>query len=260
MWQEPFRVRFFDAEPGGQASVSAVCRFMEEAAHSQTESVGLSIRQVRELQRMWVLTRFALRIFARPRIGDEVIVQTWASDRTGGIRAYRDFRMLDHAGRTLAEAASLWLLLDLKSRRPVRLPESVLALRDPERIGARPVEAELLSAPEDYSCEDRFKVRWGDLDENGHANNLRYIEWIVGTVPDGLRAGHELTALDIQFVDEVRLGETVHSVSEETGASFRHGLSAEDGRILGISRTDWTPVYSVSSSSNSSSRNPAASA
>jgi medium-chain acyl-[acyl-carrier-protein] hydrolase len=261
MWQETFRVRFFDAEPGGQASVPAVCRYLEEAAHSQTESLGLSIRQVREAQRMWVLTRFALRVFALPRMGDEVTVQTWASDRTAGIRAYRDFRMLDRTGKTLAEAASLWLLLDLKTRRPVRLPESVLALRYPERIGARPVEAEALLAPENKSCEDRFRVRWSDLDENGHANNLRYIEWIVGTVPDTLRAGHCLAALDLQFVNEVLLGETVQSVSEELpGRSFRHSLSAQDGRVLAIAKTDWAQVYSVSSSSNSSSNNPAASA
>jgi medium-chain acyl-[acyl-carrier-protein] hydrolase len=243
MWQETFQVRFFDAEPGGQASIPAVCRFMEEAAHSQTQGLGLSIGQVRAAHRMWVLTRFALRVFARPRIGDEILVQTWVSDRTAGIRAYRDFRILDSAGKTLAEAASLWLLLDLKSRRPARLPESVLSIRHPGRVGAEPVDAEPLLPPAGDSCREEFKVRWSDLDENGHANNLRYIEWIVETVPAALRPGCELTALDIQFAGEVLQGETVHSVSEcQPDSSLRHALSGSGGRVFGIARTDWRPA------------------
>jgi medium-chain acyl-[acyl-carrier-protein] hydrolase len=206
---------------------------------------------------MWVLTRFALRVFASPRIGDEVLVQTWASDRTAGIRAYRDFRMLDRAGNLRAEAASLWLLLDLKTRRPVRLPESVLAIREPQRIGMSAVDDESLPAPRSISCDELFKVRRSDLDENGHASNLRYIEWVVETAPPALRPGHELTRLDIQFVNEVLLGETVHSVSAETErAQYAHSLTAADGRILGFAHTCWQPAQS----SRPTSQSPAASA
>jgi acyl-ACP thioesterase len=220
---------------------------MEEAAHGQTESLGISIGQVRASQRMWVLTRFALRVVALPRLGDEVLVQTWASDRTSGIRAYRDFRILDRAGKLVADAASLWLLLDLKTRRPVHLPESVLALREPERVGLEAVDAETSLPPETVSCEDHFKVRWGDLDENGHANNLRYIEWIVETVPPSVRPGCELTELNVQFVNEVLPGETVHSVSGEIGAGrYAHSLTVAEGRTAGIARTTWRLAQSSS--------------
>jgi acyl-ACP thioesterase len=257
MWQETFRVRFFDAEPGGEASIPALCRFMEEAAHRQTESLGVSIGQVRESLRMWVLTRFALQVSGLPRIDDEVVVQTWASDRTSGIRAYRDFRMLDGAGKLLAQAASLWLLLDLKTRRPVRLPESVLIMREPERVGEAAVDTETLLPPKICSCEEHFKVRWGDLDENGHANNLRYIEWIVETVPVSRRRDHRLTRLDVQFLNEVLLAEIVHSVSGESAADqYAHSLTAADGRVLGLAHTGWE----LRQSSPFSSQPPAASA
>lgn len=239
VFRETSRIRYFDAEPSGRASVPAMCRLLEEAASSQTERLGLSIRQVIETSRMWVLTRFAVSVITLPRMGDEVSVETWASDRTGGVRAYRDFRMRDAGGNVLAEAASLWLLLDLKTRRLVRLPDSVLRIREPERVGAETVDSSPLAPPENVSAEDEFRVRWSDLDENGHANNIRYIEWLLETVPVPVRAGGTLTTLDIQFVNEVLPGETVLAVSEEAGEAFRHRLNAGDGRVLAVARTCW---------------------
>ncbi len=217
----------------------AICRFMEEAANSQTATLGLSISQVREADRMWVLTRLAVQVFSAPRLGDEIRVETWASDRTGGVRAYRDFRMFDAAGGVIAEGASLWLLLDLKTRRLVRLPESVLAIRHPERVGAEAVDSTTLTAPASVTVGEEFKIRWGDLDENGHANNIRYIEWVVETLPVETRRNAVLTSLDIQFLNEGLLGEAVISASEQTDEGFRHRLTAGDGRVLAIARTTW---------------------
>lgn len=262
LFQERFRVRFFDSEPGGRASIPAVCRFLEEAANSQTEPLGLSVRQVREADRMWVLTRFALQVYSLPRAGDEVTVETWASDRTGGVRAYRDFRMRDAGGFVLAEAASLWLLLDLRTRRLVRLPDSVLDIRHHERTTAPAVDSLPLIAPESVMVEEEFKVRWSDLDENGHANNLRYIEWILETVPVPTRREATLTALDIQFMNEVLFGEAVVSAAEENEEGFRHRLTASDNRVIALARTDWhyDSEGSSSASYSSESANPAASA
>ncbi len=216
-----------------------MCRMLQQAAHGQMHGMGLSISQVRELNRMWVLTRFAVNVFAFPQVGDEVSVETWATDRTGGVRAYRDFRMRDAEGQILAECASLWLLLDLKSRRLVRLPDAVLQIREPERVSADTVDSTTLDPPEAVTGVDEFRVRWSDLDENGHANNTRYIEWLLETVPDAVRAGGGLSSLDIQFVSEARPGETILAVSDEANGAYRHRLTAGDGRVLGIARTVW---------------------
>ena len=71
------------------------------------------------------------------------------------------------------------------------------------------------------------------------SNNTRYIEWLLETVPDAVRAGGGLSSLDIQFVSEARPGETILAVSDEANGAYRHRLTAGDGRVLGIARTVW---------------------
>jgi medium-chain acyl-[acyl-carrier-protein] hydrolase len=243
VWHEPFRVHFYDAEPGGRASIPALCRYLEAAADSHCRPLNLSISQLRETGRTWVLSRFALRVHAFPRLHDSVTVETWATNRSRGVRAYRDFRIVDTSGQVLAQASSLWFLLDTKTRRPMRLPESVLNLSDTEPLYRDLVDARRLIQPKHVLLEDRISVEWSDLDLNGHANNISYIEWVLNTLPVEVLREATLTELDIHFVSEVLLGEKLISVCDQTGPSdtpsFRHRLATNDGRELARARTDW---------------------
>ena len=243
VWREPFRVRFYEAEPSGRAAVPAVCRYMLEAADSHCRPVGVTLAGLRASGRMWVLARFALRIAELPRRDDEVTVETWGSNRVGAIRAYRDFLLLDASGRTLAEASSLWLILDAGTRRPVRLPDDILQFRHPERRTPQAVDAVPLEPPERVTNEEHLRVRWSDLDANGHANAVCHIEWALEAVPIEVRREARMTALDIQFLSEAFLGDGIVSAVEEmTGSSppcFRHRVATSGGRALAQMRSDW---------------------
>jgi acyl-ACP thioesterase len=244
VWRETYRVRFYEAEPGGRASAPAICRYLQETADIHCRAYGLSLDDLRATGRLWVLTHLSLRLTGRPRVGDEVAVETWGTRRLGGVRAYRDFLLLDAAGRTFGEASSLWLLLDAATRRPVRLPESILRFRHPDRVGADRVDAMDAIPPEHPSLEERDRVRWHDLDANGHANNVCYVDWAIETVPLALRREGRLSALDVRFVSEAFLDDEVISTAEEfptaDAPSYRHALRAGDGRLLAAGRTEWT--------------------
>jgi medium-chain acyl-[acyl-carrier-protein] hydrolase len=239
VWREEFRIHFYDVEPGGRASVPAMCRLLQEAANSQTENFGLSMRQVRERGQMWMLTRFALRFHQFPSIGETITVETFAPDRAGGLRGYRDFRAWNAAGDLLCEGSSLWLLLDMETRRLQRMPAAVLRIRHSDRVGEQPVDATPLVAPEFHGEPEIFRVRWSDLDENRHANNIRYIEWALESVPLTVRQTSILQLLDIQFVSELMLGEGVTSVSELAGDHYRHCVAGDAGRVVALARTEW---------------------
>ncbi|MEO8657813.1 MAG: acyl-ACP thioesterase domain-containing protein [Bryobacteraceae bacterium] len=240
VWRDRFRVRFFDTDPTGRASVAAVCRYLQEAADSHTRPYQLSLTDLLAEGRMWVLSRLAIQFVRMPRLAEEVAVDTWGSNRLGGLRAYRDFRMLDEAGETLAEASSMWLILDAVTKRPVRLPESILVFRHAEWRTPEAVDAVKLDAPSRGMYEARFRVGWRDLDANRHANNVRYVEWMLEALPDEIFESSRLVGVDIQFVGEAARGDEIVSASEAAGdGAFRHGLTNGDGAVLAVGRSVW---------------------
>lgn len=250
-WQESFRVRFYDVEPTGRLSIPALCRYLQDAADRHCRSAGVSPQQLRGQERMWVIVRMRLSVFAQPMVDDEVKAETWPTSRIDGRRAYRDFRLRAADGSVLAEAASLWLFLDTGNHRPVRLPTEIDGDRIEDLITTEPVEALKLAVPARPTLFAHFQVRWRDLDANGHANNTCYIEWLIETIPDAIRREGSLRVADINFKDEVLLGETVHCETEhaapESGAEyfanrrecFLHCLKADGGRTLAVARSEW---------------------
>ncbi len=186
-------------------------------------------------------------------------VETWPTRRIDGRRAYRDFRLRAADGTVLAEAASLWLFLDSGNRRPVRLPSEIEGERIADLITAEPMESTKLAEPRQPAMFGQFHVGWRDLDANGHANNICYVEWLLETVPDAIRRNGSLRLLDIQFKDEVLLGDTVDCETEQIstsggplpgavtlaaaesapGHTFLHRLSRDGGKTLAVARSEW---------------------
>ena len=239
VWTEPFSVRAYEVGPDETASVLTVCDLMQEAAGEHARATN---REGFPLPdggwATWVLSRLRVQVRRRPRMRERVEVTTWpaALDR---VRATRDFRVTS-GGETLARATSLWFLIDVERRRPVRLP----AAMDGFAAGDEPRALTFEDAPEPQPPDAvehhaRFPVRRSDLDRVGHANNVRFAEWVLEALPDG----EGLAEIDVVYRSEVVYGDAVHSQAGPlTGGARRHRLSRDaDGRTLALARTVWTP-------------------
>ena len=243
VWREAFRVHFYEAEPNGRASAAALCRYFLEAADNQCSQHGCSLAQLHKTGRMWVLGRFALRMYRFPCTGQAVTIETWPSGSAGSFRGYRDFRASTTTDEILGQACSVWFLLDAASRRPVRLPQFILDLNLPAAEGER-VDARKLTPPVAIDCERELVVRFSDLDANAHANSACYLEWLLEPLPASLRHERTLSSLEIVFQNEVLVGEHLISaagpgVSSSTGTNFAHALRSGNGQPVAMGRSEW---------------------
>ncbi len=237
VWTEPFVIRAYEVGPDEAASVLTVCDLLQEAAgeHARaTDRDGFPLPSGGHAT--WVMSRLRLRVARRPTIHEGVAVETWPS-ALDGLRATRDFRMTGDDGRVLAVATSLWFLIDVARRRPVRLPAAMdgFAAADKPRaltLGAPP------HAPAEVEHAQTFAVRRSDLDRVGHANNVRFVEWALEALPDA--AG--LREVDVLYRSEAVAGDDVASEAGPLAGGARdHRLTrASDGRILALARTQWT--------------------
>ncbi len=234
-----WQVRTYECGPDGNATMSSVCNWLQEAASLNAETLSFSKSNFEAAGEniSWVLTRLKVRMARFPKWGETVSILTFPR---GGrkIVAYRDFVLSGKDGEELGRATSEWMLIDLKSRKVVAIPDSVFAVANTVR---GPVFGEEPLAKLRWDCRETmadalvFRARRGDIDLNGHVNNVHYVEWLLEGRPDAAMPCREL---DIVFKSETLAGEAVRVESVETEPGvFLHRVYAPDGHDHVIART-----------------------
>jgi medium-chain acyl-[acyl-carrier-protein] hydrolase len=242
VWTDVFAVRVFETDANGTLAVRSFCDYLQEAAGNHARELGVSVEQLLDTGRTWVLSRLRARIERLPRNGEQVTVRTWPSgvDR---LFALRDFAVSDSHGQRIASAISAWLVLDTRSKRPVRV-QTVFAVPGPGDAPRALAESlEKLDGPESPFLEREITVRWSDLDVNRHVNNSRYAEWAVeGAVGNPSGTG-TIARLDIDFLAETQHpGKVIvrtRRVSDSPARMSHAIVRAEDGAEAARARTEW---------------------
>lgn len=199
----------------------------------------MSQPELRAQNKMWVLTRFRLQMEQYPRNGDLVTVETWASSRTSGVRAVREFQFVDAGGKVLGRALSIWLMLDAVKKRPVRLPHEIHEICNAERSDPAEFEIPRLTPPEKISRTRGFEVGWIDLDANSHVNNGKYLEWALEALPLERNRDQRLAQIDIEFLAEAFYADQVISEVEICREVCVHELKNAAGTLLTLAVSRW---------------------
>lgn len=116
-------------------------RWIDRAAELHADSVGDTRASLLERGLMWFVARHEIDYLAEAWPGDELLVATWVMD-VQRVRSWRAFRIVRPADETIiCEARTLWVLVDLKTRRPARIDDRMaerydaLMARGPARAG-----------------------------------------------------------------------------------------------------------------------------
>jgi acyl-ACP thioesterase len=229
---------------GAPADVPHLCRLFEDAARGHATHLGVGVEHLHAMGRAWVLSRFSLRIHRMPKTGDEVEVITWPSRRTAGIRAWRDFQLVSGSGELLAEATSIWPILDIATRRLTRLPPLFSQLEFPDRDSQiAPVAQAVPSRPPDSLSH--YAVGASDIDENNHANNVSYVAWAWPALCAALEEAWQLEELHVEYAGEAFLDDLViiSAWDESAGRARRVQQRMETaGRLLTRILSVWRAV------------------
>ncbi len=109
-------------------------RWLDGAAERHADHLGYSRQSLLEAGIMWFVARHEIDYLAEVWPGDELVVATWVRDmrRVKSWRDYVVFRPAD--GQVVCRAATLWVLVGLATRRPVRIPTEMAARFEPLRL------------------------------------------------------------------------------------------------------------------------------
>lgn len=239
VWNESFRVRSFEVAPDGRLTLPFLFGYLQEAASNHAKALGVAFIEIEGRAVFWMLHHIDVRIYQRPAWAETVTVASWPCGHQG-LKAFRAFALRDAEQHLLSEAISAWLLVDPKRRRPVRLPEAVLQLR-PIGLPSDAATTVLPDMPPTPPWEATFGVSYSDLDLNAHANNTRYVAWLLNALPTAYPE-QALRRIQLTFRSEAYLGDQVMVQSWPlSDGSLRHSFRRlNDGRLLAEGRTEWS--------------------
>ena len=242
VFKKEFPVRYHELDCHGNVRPVTLLNYVQDVAGMHATQLGVSVSDLRVHGLTWVLSRIHLIVERYPRAGEVVLVHTWPATRQG-LFSCREFELYDGQGRITGRATTSWAVLNVASRRPVKLEGNLPPYPLLPRRAIDDDFSPLPQLPETEPNRLSFRVLRSDLDINQHVNNAVFVGWALETVPDEVAAG-SLMELEISFRAEVLYGETIESrcVVVETGeitCCLHQIVNQPDGKELARLRTRW---------------------
>ena len=239
-------VSFFDADAKLRLAPAAYWRILQNAAAGHAAALSAATEELRKSGQTWMLSKMRLDVDRHPVLGDHLEVETWPSTRIKGARAYRDYVLKDAGGEVRARSSSLWVIVDLASRRPVRIPDSIVSLCIDPGYDIPPLEDGWLGLPEGDLTHTGFRACWSDADQNEHVNNVVMVRWAVDALPLDFLETHELVWVEAHYKAEVSIGEEVQVLTAREDGIIRQSIVKGDTVVAlvhsGWRRSDPSPV------------------
>lgn len=219
-----------DTDPFRRLRLSRLFTLLQEAAIAHTEALGFGREKTLDRGWLWVVALQQLRIRRLP-VYDERIALDSVPGETMHSLFPRYYRITDEAGNELLTAASIWTLMNEKTRTMAAPEETGVRIRGMaagwETFFPRPPKA----ASAESSAA--WTVPYSMTDLNGHMNNARYLDLAEDFMPPELRR-LPLRALQAEYAAEIRQGETMELRAERSETGFRFS-GFTDRRIFRLS-------------------------
>ena len=232
-FQETFKIRASEIDFNQRATLPAICNLLQEVAGNHARELEFDITDLQKDKLTWVLHRIHVQMDRFPEWRETITIKTWPSSGDG-LRAYRDFLIIDENGNIIGKSLSYWLIMNIKSRRPARIPKKILEMAPENANHVLPVTDATFPKIDQPDYLEEFQVRKTDLDLNRHVNNVHFIEWALASLPNDATVNE----IDIQFTAESVLGDTdIVEVKEQSANSSKKYFNyqirrASDDKVL----------------------------
>lgn len=189
----------------GEWRLSAVLRIMETAAQEHCLRLGIDRDTLyREKGLVWMLSRVIVQRVRNPIEGETLTIRTICAN-PGNVTYPRWFQAEDTQGNMVCSASSLWVLVDLASRRIVLPKRAGVSCPDAEIPVMEPLPEKLRTPLGPPAFTSTHVVCDDEIDANGHVNNTVYADWLAGSLPDG-----NIKEMQLDYNAEVLLGDSVN--------------------------------------------------
>lgn len=250
IWSEDLKIRAFMVDRHQEANLVAIQNIFQEVAGNHANFRRLGFEDMQAKGMAWVLNRLKINILQFPKWTETVTVKTWVSQMEPF--SHRHFQMIlpdskadtvtperDEAesikGVVLANAYTIWIPIDVVTKRPKRITNHDLPLNTILYDCTMP---EKLIFTEGCVLSSERRVQYSDLDMLGHVNNAKYVEWLID---DFFRENRtkRTKILEINYLGEVFEGTIIQLFVEKKDDMVFYSLrNKENGKEVVRAKLD----------------------
>lgn len=200
-YKESYTIRASETGPTGKVRVDSIANYLQEIAGNHASVLNFDVTDLQKNEMTWVLHQLHLKMERMPDWRETVQIETWPSsgDR---LRTYRDYRITDFDNSEIGVALSYWVIMNMKTRRPIRIPKEIIDMRLPESDHVLPLSSGVTNIELQIKGV-AFSIQRTDTDINRHANNVAYIRWVCETVSEKVFFNKNCTELNIHYLSEI---------------------------------------------------------
>ena len=228
MYKEKVSITSVDVDCNYELKLSNLFKYLQIVASNHVGKLHASHQEIVKHNLLWVVIRMDVKIFRTPILDEEVTISTHPGE-TRSIIFPRFFEVYDSKGKLIISASSLWALMDKTTRTVVLKPDGFVKIKGE-------VDKDDLSQPEKIIGEasnevDKVKVKYTDLDLNGHLNNTSYIEYILNTHDSEFYKKHRISSFSINYDKEIKDGEEIKLCSNQANPEIIKGVVDDNTRF-----------------------------
>jgi len=233
-WSDKYFINWHEADFKGNASLTTICNFLQETAWRNAEHLGFGYSELDKNKRIWVVLRWLIKMEKYPKWRDEIILETWPRPPEK-LFALRDYQIKSMDGEVLGAASSTWLVVDANTHRPQKpdFLRNVLHLtNDRMAVGKN---ADSIKIPDGMELKHSHRVVISEIDNYGHVNNARYVEWAMNLFGKDFLGDRMIKEFQINFLNEAKFGQEIEM--------FLKQESEDDYTVVAIRKSDQKNIF-----------------
>ncbi|RXJ99469.1 acyl-ACP thioesterase [Arcobacter sp. CECT 8986] len=241
-FDKEFELRFFEMNRLGEASPITVLMLLQETAAEHCDYAGHNLLSLMSENLGWVLLSGVMQMYRYPLYKEKIIIRTWIS-KYYAVRGVRENIIYDKDYNIIGRARGLWLFYDIKRRRPRKIEPDFLEIWSSyKQISLNKSLTNKIEPLNSFEYQKEFKVNKYDTDTNKHVNNLRYLQWLLESLPDDIQNNYYLYFIDGHFISEAQYGDVILSSTKKDSVdnSFIHTIKIKDtNKVCATGKTVW---------------------
>lgn len=174
MYELKSKVRYSESNSKSELTLHALLNYLQDSSTLHSEELGESGKELFEKNMAWVLSFWQVCIDDMPKLSEDIKVKTWPY-QTRGLFGLRNFCMENAKGETIVKANSIWVLIDPRTGRPLRITDEVSShYPDEPKLEMDYCDRKVV-VPKIYEEKDSIVVQKYFIDTNNHVNNAKYV-------------------------------------------------------------------------------------